>query len=84
MNIFISIITGAFDQVRHEAKNNPDKFDFMNHAILRFKKTIFNSAPLCITNFINQIFGPLKSVVGINSRMVNFSAILDLLFLQKT
>ena len=52
---------------------------------LRFKKkTIFNSAPLCITNFINQFFGPLKSVVGINSRMVNFSAILDLLFLQKT
>ena len=40
LNIFISIITDAFDKVRHEAKENPEKFDFMNHAIMRFKRML--------------------------------------------
>jgi polycystin 1L2 len=44
LNIFISIIIEAFDHVRHEAKNNPDQFDFMNHTIKRFKKLFKKSS----------------------------------------
>ena len=42
--IFISIITEAFNHVRHEAKNNPDQFDFMNRAFKRFKKLLGKSS----------------------------------------
>jgi hypothetical protein len=41
LNIFITIITEAFDQVRQEAKKNPKNFDFMNHVFQRFKDKFF-------------------------------------------
>ncbi len=38
LNIFISIIIDSFENVRNEAKLNPDKFGFLNHIIGKFKK----------------------------------------------
>ena len=44
LNIFVSIITDAFGEVRDEANQNPDHFDFMSHAFKRFK-SLFQKTP---------------------------------------
>ena len=47
LNIFVSIIIASFDQVRMDAKKNPDKYGFLGHVIYRFKKLFQkkNNAP---------------------------------------
>ena len=50
LNIFISIIISSFEQVRLEAKRNPDEFGFLNHIVAKVKrmfqkKTKFDSLP---------------------------------------
>jgi polycystin 1L2 len=44
LNIFVSIITEAFGEVRHEANENPDQFDFMSHAFKRIKNLFQKSS----------------------------------------
>jgi len=38
LNIFISIIIESFDKVRMDAKNNPNKFGFLDHIVTKIKK----------------------------------------------
>jgi len=38
LNIFISIIIDSFEKVRQEAKDDPDKFGFLDHLTGKFKK----------------------------------------------
>jgi hypothetical protein len=38
LNIYISIITDSFDNVRYEAKTYPDRFDFMEYSLNKIKK----------------------------------------------
>jgi len=40
LNIFISIITDAFDELREEAKIKPNEFDLLSYLISRIKKFI--------------------------------------------
>ena len=43
LNIFISIILESFDNVRREAKIDPDKFGFMGHVLEKLRNFIKKS-----------------------------------------
>jgi hypothetical protein len=73
LNIFVSIITEAFDHVRHKAKNNPDQFDFMNHAIKRFKK-LFGKSSSNIAEQNKQVYRDHLSVFPNRiNKLINFT-----------
>jgi polycystin 1L2 len=77
LNIFISIITEAFDHVRYEAKKNPDQFDFMNHAIKRFKR-LFKKSPnfspqkIIYRNHLSVFPKRINKLINFTFRVCNF------------
>jgi hypothetical protein len=73
LNIFVSIIIESFGQVRHEARENPDEFDFMNHAIKRFKK-LFGKSSSNIAEQNKQVYRDHLSVFPNRiNKLINFT-----------
>ena len=77
LNIFVSIITEAFDHVRHEAKKNPDQYDFMNHAIKRFKKLFkksltFSPQKTIYRNHLSVFPKRIYKLINLIFRVFNF------------
>jgi len=55
LNIFVSIITGSFDKVRHEAKENPeDDFVYMYKYLVEKWRNYFKQNPLYSSFFKRQ------------------------------
>ena len=55
LNIFVSIITGSFDKVRHEAKENPeDDFVYMYKYLVEKWRNYFKQKPLYSSFFKRQ------------------------------
>jgi hypothetical protein len=81
LNIFVSIIIDAFGDVRHEAKKNPDEFDFMNHAIKIFKK-LFRQTELNNVE-IKQVYRDHLSVFPNRvNKLINFTYRVNKFFLK--
>jgi polycystin 1L2 len=53
LNIFISIITEAFDKIRAQAKENPNEFDFYSHVAFKLKSVFHRE--LTIESVSNQV-----------------------------
>jgi hypothetical protein len=73
LNIFISIITDAFDQVRSEAKQADNQFDCFVHALNRLKSVILwnksaSGSPLNKSKYRDHLSILSKNI----NRMTNF------------
>ena len=70
LNIFISIITDAFDEIRREAKEKPNDFDALNYVVKRVKTIFWRNSPLNTVSFQDKYKDHLDMLPIYVSRLI--------------